>query len=218
MNSAKFLQTFGLIALMACVALVTQSLTIDSMTKDAKEEQITSADPFLGEITMFGGTFAPRGWALCDGQLLPISQYSALFSILGTTYGGDGRTTFALPDLRGRAPIHAGRGPGLSDRRLGSKNGQEVVTMTISQLPSHSHTAQTTVEQLGLKLVRLPADDGAERHGEEGVMVAVQDGDQPLNVATQIGNIGGQQAVNNMQPYCTINYIIALNGTFPSRN
>jgi len=96
-------------------------------------------DPFLGEIIMFAGNFAPRGWALCDGQLLSISQNSALFSILGTTYGGDGRTTFALPDLRGRAPIHVGTGPGLSARRLGAKGGAESVTQTISQMPRHAH-------------------------------------------------------------------------------
>ncbi len=97
-------------------------------------------DPFIGEIIMFGGNFAPRSWALCDGQLLPINQHSALFSILGTIYGGDGRTTFALPDLRGRAAIHAGHGPGLSDRRLGSRSGTETTTIQIHNLPVHSHT------------------------------------------------------------------------------
>jgi microcystin-dependent protein len=97
-------------------------------------------EPFIGEIRMFGGTFAPRGWALCDGQLLSISTYTSLFSILGTTYGGDGRTTFALPDLRGRAPIHAGTGPGLSPKTLGQKGGTQTETLSIVQMPSHNHT------------------------------------------------------------------------------
>ena len=98
-------------------------------------------EPFIGQLMLFGGNFAPRGWAMCDGQLLPIAQYSALFSILGTTYGGDGRTTFALPDLRGRVPMGFGHGPGLSAHGLGSKGGEENVTLTTSQIPSHSHQA-----------------------------------------------------------------------------
>ena len=98
-------------------------------------------DPFLGEIIMFGGNFAPRGWAFCDGQLLPINANSALFSILGTTYGGDGRTTFQLPDLQGRVAIGEGRGPGLTDRRLGQKGGERKVTLTPQNMPSHHHTA-----------------------------------------------------------------------------
>ncbi|MEM8909888.1 MAG: tail fiber protein, partial [Bacteroidota bacterium] len=98
-------------------------------------------EPFIGQIMMFGGNFAPRGWALCNGQLMPISQNQALFSLLGTTYGGDGRTTFALPDLRGRAAMHAGHGPGLTDRRLGQRSGTETNTMNTLQMPSHSHIA-----------------------------------------------------------------------------
>ena len=97
------------------------------------------SDPFIGEIKMFAGNFAPRGWALCDGQLLAVSQNDALFSLFGTIYGGDGRTTFGLPDLRGRIPIHAGSGPGLSPRRLGAKGGAENVTLTTAQLPAHKH-------------------------------------------------------------------------------
>ena len=102
-------------------------------------------DPFLAEIVMFGGNFNPRGWAFCDGQLLPIAQNQALFSLLGTIYGGDGRTTFALPGLRGRTPIHAGRGPGLTDRRLGSRGGSETVTLNTTQIPSHNHSGTITV-------------------------------------------------------------------------
>ncbi|WP_340819596.1 tail fiber protein [Methanolobus sp. WCC4] len=103
-----------------------------------------STDPLLGEITLFAGNFAPRGWAFCNGQLLPINQNQALFSILGTTYGGDGRTTFALPDLRGRAPVHAGNGPGLSPVVLGQKGGAETVALNVNQMPSHTHTLNHT--------------------------------------------------------------------------
>ena len=100
------------------------------------------SEPFVGEIRMFAGNFAPRGWAFCDGQLLAVSQNDALFSLLGTIYGGDGRTTFGLPDMRGRIPIHAGHGPGLSERRLGAKGGAEQVTLTVNQMPSHGHPAR----------------------------------------------------------------------------
>jgi len=102
------------------------------------------SEPFVGEIRMFAGNFAPRGWAFCDGQLLAVSQNDALFSLLGTIYGGDGRTTFGLPDMRGRTPLHAGQGPGLSNRRLGAKAGAENVTLTVNQLPSHRHDWQAT--------------------------------------------------------------------------
>ncbi|MBD3756388.1 MAG: phage tail protein, partial [Gammaproteobacteria bacterium] len=97
------------------------------------------SEPFVGEIRMFAGNFAPRGWAFCDGQLLAVSQNDALFSLLGTIYGGDGRTTFGLPDMRGRIPVHQGSGPGLSPRRLGSKSGAETETLTVNQMPSHTH-------------------------------------------------------------------------------
>jgi len=118
------------------------------------QRKLGGLDPFIGEIIMFAGNFAPRGWAFCDGQLLPISQNSALFSILGTTYGGDGRTTFALPDLRGRVPIHAGSGPGLSYRNLGAKEGQEEMSLTVSQIPSHTHSNSIPVNtQLHLEVV-----------------------------------------------------------------
>ncbi|WP_430974469.1 tail fiber protein, partial [Sunxiuqinia rutila] len=105
-----------------------------------------SFEPFVAQISMFGGNFAPRNWAFCDGQLLAISSHTALFSLLGTTYGGDGRTTFALPDLRGRTPVHAGNGPGLSPRALGSKFGSEQTTLTTNNLPSHNHTVTVSFE------------------------------------------------------------------------
>lgn len=212
MKTAKFLQAFGLVALMACVALVTQSVTMNSVDKESKEEQINSSDPFLGEIIMFGGNFAPRGWALCDGQLLAISQYSALFSILGTMYGGDGRTTFGLPDLRGRTPIHAGNGPGLPRYSLGQKGGEAQVTLNMLQLPSHNHVFQGSLEQIGLTPTTFQQGDG------ESVMIPTQGGNEPLNIEGKISNTGSSQPINNMQPYNTVNYIIALTGTFPSRN
>ena len=106
------------------------------------------SEPFIGEIRIFGFNFAPRGWALCDGQLLPISQNSALFSLLGTIYGGDGRTTFALPDLRGRAALHEGTGPGLSPRQLGQRSGSETNTLTVNQLPPHTHQARADTQSM----------------------------------------------------------------------
>ena len=169
-------------------------------------------EPFLAEILMFGGNFAPRGWAFCDGQLLAINQYQALFSLLGTTYGGDGRTTFALPDLRGRVAMHAGNGPGLSPRSLGQKSGLETNTLNVGQLPSHNHT------------FNLPAKEEGDEGAPDGAFI-VGDGtasfgttsDVTLGTATT-NNTGGNQAVNNLQPYNCVNFIIALQGTFPSRN
>lgn len=182
-------------------------------------------DPFLGQITIFAGNFAPRGWALCDGQLLPISQYSALFSILGTTYGGDGRTTFALPDLRGRAPIHAGTGPGLSTRQLGSRSGQETHTLTILEMPSHNHLASSVSKLHGLNTngdddILAPGASlasGAEIYNTS-TPPNTELNSQSVSTATTVLNQGGNQAHNNMQPYLAINYIIALVGVFPSRN
>ncbi len=181
-------------------------------------------DPFLGQIVMFGGNFAPRGWALCEGQLLPISQYSALFSILGTIYGGDGRTTFALPDLRSRTPIGSGRGAGLSDRRLGSRSGMENVTLNVTQIPAHTH----------LGGVPYTNEDGNENDPSaanalaKASVVNGRDSEEaniykanPTSVGNwnvNVGNAGGNQSHTNMQPYLTVNYIIALVGVFPSRN
>ena len=166
------------------------------------------SEPFLGQITMFAGNFAPRSWAFCDGQLLAISSNSALFSILGTTYGGDGRTTFGLPDLRGRAPMHPGNGPGLSSRRLGEKSGSETNTLTVNQLPSHGHNLASTAEADSTSPVGnlLAASDDRNY---------VSDAGSAMGAA---GNTGGGQAVNNMQPYQTVNFIIALQGIYPSRN
>lgn len=182
-------------------------------------------DPYLAEIRLFAGNFAPRSWAYCDGQLLPIAQNQALFSLLGTMYGGDGRTTFALPDLRGRVPISPGNGGGLSDRRQGQRGGQVNVTLLSTQMPSHTHTAragggiQTGTgkgdsgnpqgnyiddSSIATDLFK-PTGGGAIMKGGEGITVA----NQPS---------GGSQAHNNMQPSMAINYIICTNGIFPSRS
>ncbi|WP_417799987.1 phage tail protein [Tenacibaculum sp.] len=195
-------------------------------------------EPFLGQITMFGGNFAPRGWAFCDGQLLAISQNTALFSILGTTYGGDGRTTFALPDLRGRAPIGPRNGPGLSDYRLGQRGGVETVTLNITQMPSHNHATQNNTA----------ADQHIQLSADAGIRSTPQAGDVPAgasfgsgisatpvnaygpanntvngqtisaNAGLNILNTGGNLPHTNVQPYLAVNYIIALVGVFPSRN
>jgi len=178
---------------------------------------LMAQEPYLGEIRMFAGNFAPRGWALCDGQFLSISSNSALFSLLGTTYGGDGRTTFALPDLRGRAPIHAGQGPGLSNRRLGGKGGAETAVLSASQMPIHSHTVQIKADS-----TVATSDKPQNAFPARNAAATPQYGENPnstLNsAAVSVGNAGSGQAHLNMQPYITINYIIALQGIYPSRN
>ncbi len=171
------------------------------------------SEPFVGEIRMFAGNFAPRGWAFCDGQLLAVSQNDALFSLLGTIYGGDGRTTFGLPDLRGRVPIHAGTGPGLSPRRLGAKAGAENVTLTTNQLPSHTHPVQGTSD---------PADstDPATRLPAQATTINLFASSAPtVNFASQaVPNVGGSRSHTNLMPFLCINFIIALFGIYPSRH
>lgn len=172
-------------------------------------------DPFIGEIKLFAGNFAPRGWAFCEGQLLPISQNTALFSILGTTYGGDGRTTFALPDLRGRVSIHPGHGPGLSNYFLGAKGGQEHVTLMINQMPSHNHEVRAS-SQGG----NSPSPGNAVL-GNTGGFDAEYVHNQPPDLImnpSMVTNAGGNQPHENRQPYLAVNYIIALQGIFPSRS
>lgn len=170
-------------------------------------------DPFIGEIRLVPYNFAPRGWAFCEGQLLPIAQNQALFSLLGTTYGGDGRTTFALPDLRGRVAISEGQGPGLSPRILGERGGEQAHTLTFAELPSHSHEAGahagngSAAAPNGLLPARNPAGTPAYGHGQDTVLGA-----------GAVLPAGGNQPHNNMQPYLTLHYIIALQGIFPSRN
>ena len=186
-------------------------------------------EPFIGQIMMFGGNFAPRGWMTCEGQILPISQYTALFSLLGTTYGGDGRTTFALPDLRGRAPIGMDQGPGLSLRRLGEKGGAENTTLNVTNIPSHNHSiAPTPVKASSQNATeQVPGTNGATTlaspiaSGRPAAIYNAQSPDISLNTssgsAQSTGNTGGNIPFNNMQPYIAMNYIIAIVGIFPSR-
>jgi microcystin-dependent protein len=170
------------------------------------------SEPFVGEIRMFAGNFAPRGWAFCDGQLLAVSQNDALFSLLGTIYGGDGRTTFGLPDLRGRIPLHAGTGPGLSPRRLGAKSGDENVTLTTNQLASHSHEFNAN----------KAAATGAAPQGKMTAEIVggflYEPTAQAASLAsTVVANTGGSRSHSNLMPTLCINYIIALFGIYPSR-
>ncbi len=168
------------------------------------------AEPFLGEIIMFGGNFAPRGWALCDGQLLAISQNDALFSLLGTIYGGDGRTTFGLPDLRGRAPIHEGSGPGLTPRTIGQKSGTETQSLSVGTMPAHTHTlaASSTEADSNAPAGKVLADTNSALYAGSGTEV-------PTSIP--IGNSGGGGAHENMMPFLVINFCIALQGLYPSR-
>lgn len=171
------------------------------------------SEPFVGEIRMFAGNFAPRGWAFCDGQLLAVSQNDALFSLLGTIYGGDGRTTFGLPDLRGRIPIHAGHGPGLSERRLGSKGGAEKETLTVNQLPSHTHAAHGSTGN------GLDPNPQGNVLASSTVLEPYYNGPQDTNLAaSSITNIGGSQPHTNLMPFLCIHFIIALFGIYPSRH
>jgi len=172
-------------------------------------------EPFLGQMTFWAGNFAPRGWALCDGQILPINQYQALYSLLGTTYGGDGRTTFALPDMRGRSPVHAGSGPGLTPRQLGAKLGSEFNTLTVGQLPSHNHTGDLKATSTASNTTS--ANGAALATG--GAYAGRASLDQTMAAGSAVtGNTGGGQQVNNLQPSTVLNCIIALQGIFPSRN
>ena len=173
-------------------------------------------DPYMGQVEMFAGNFAPRGWALCDGQLLSISQYQALFSILGTIYGGDGRTTFGLPDLRGRVPVHPGAGPGLSPRTPGQKGGEERVTLTKDQMPAHNHLmyVNNAVGNAGLPANKVLATE-AKTDKDYGDLPAPPSYTLDTNC---ISNAGSGQSHDNMQPFLCINFIIALEGVYPPRN
>ena len=170
------------------------------------------SDPFIAEIKIFAGNFAPRGWAFCDGQLLEISQNTALFSLIGTTYGGDGRTTTALPNLRDRAPMHAGNGPGLTMRRLGANGGVATVTLTPTQIPPHTHQGRVVEEDA------TQADPANNALGIADENVYTDAGTSVPMGPNAIGNTGGGGPHQNRQPYLGLYFIIALVGTFPSRN
>jgi len=172
-------------------------------------------DAFIGTIIMFGGNFAPRGWQFCNGQLLAISQNSALFSILGTTYGGDGRTTFALPDLRGSVPVHAGTRPGGSTFKLGQRGGSELTQLSINNVPSHNHTLVASSNAADQK---APGGNYLPTNGRTGAEIYADAIGTPSDMGKSIGSTGGGQPFNNMQPYRVVNYIIAVQGTYPSRS
>lgn len=176
------------------------------------------SDPYVGEIRMFAGNFAPRNWAYCNGQILAIAQNDALFSLLGSTYGGDGRTTFALPDMRGRLPVHQGTGPGLTPRMLGARFGSENITLSAGQIPAHTHTYNASADIVD------SANPGSD------VLASQNDGDTPyaalpadlsklenMNSDT-LARAGGGMPHNNMMPFVSISFIISLFGIYPSRN
>lgn len=179
------------------------------------------ADPFVAEVRIFAFNFAPKGWAFCDGQILPLSQNTALFSLLGTTYGGDGKSTFALPDLQGSAAMHHGQGQGLSLRDLGEQGGSETVTLLESEMPAHNHiysgtdgdaTSASPASQLAAK--------GFWDNGTTGGVVGAYSNLTPntsMNVQS-LAPAGGSLPHNNMQPYLTLSFCIALQGVFPPRS
>lgn len=177
------------------------------------------SEPFLAEIRIVAFNFPPRGWAFCDGQLLPIAQNTALFSLIGTTYGGDGKSTTALPNLRDRAPMHPGRGPGLTARRLGERVGTEVTDLNEAQIPSHTHTPWITTNSN--PTTGNPSGQFASRHLDSSFPANVYKKNPTLDVtfaSAQISNTGGNQVHLNMQPYLGINFCIALAGLYPSRS
>jgi len=174
------------------------------------------SEPFVAEIRIFAGNFAPRGWAFCDGQLLPIAENTALFSLIGTTYGGDGRTTTALPNLQGRAPMHPGRGPGLTSRRLGERIGVETVTLSEAQIPSHSHTVRADDQAANLD---VPSNTTSLARSSFGNAYQNNTTANLVDLASQtLSTTGGSQSHDNVQPYLTLNFIIALQGLYPSRS
>ena len=172
------------------------------------------ADPFVAEIRIFPFNFAPKGWAFCDGQLLPISQNTALFSLLGTTYGGDGKSTFALPDLQGNSPMHPGQGQGLSLRDLGEIGGSETVTLLESEIPAHTHAVNGVTI---LSTTSTPANNMVLSRSVNGPAYADAAGGLQTFGPQALTPAGGSLPHNNLQPYLTVNYCIALQGVFPAR-
>jgi microcystin-dependent protein len=180
--------------------------------KTNKGKIIMSATPYMGTVMLFCGNFAPLGWQFCDGSLLPIAQYDALFALIGTTYGGDGQTTFAVPDLRGRVPIHQGQGGGLSSFVIGQTAGSETVTVTTNQIPVHTHALGSS----GVASTTSPATN-APATASKSIYAAAPGVATPM-AAGILGSSGSNAGHNNLQPYLTINFVIATEGIFPSRN
>lgn len=173
------------------------------------------ADPFVAEIRILPYTFVPSGWARCDGQVLPLSQNTALFSLLGTTYGGDGKSTFALPDLQGRAPMHPGQGPGLSLHDLGEQGGTETVTLLDSEIPAHTHTVRASSDPAE---VQAPGAGRALARSQNAQAYSTSPSG-PVGMAPQaVAPVGGDAPHNNMQPFLTVQFCIALQGVYPPRS
>jgi microcystin-dependent protein len=172
------------------------------------------SEPFIGNIMMFGGSFAPLGWAFCDGSLLPIAQYDALFALIGTTYGGDGQNTFGLPDLRGRIPIHQGQGPGLSNYVIGQVAGAETITLTGQQMPVHTHAVLSNAATGN-------SDDPTNNFlgAQPELLEYISGGSANATMKSNaVSNSTGGQSHNNIMPVLVLNYVIALEGIFPSQN
>jgi len=180
------------------------------------------SDYFLGEVRMFGGNFAPANWALCNGQILSIAQYTALFSLIGTTYGGDGVTTFALPNMQSRVPMHYGQGPGLSPRVMGEMAGTEEVTLLLNQIPLHNHMAMASQDPGTLPGPANTAVPAKPVAGSGAVDLYTITGANPLTTSPMapqaIGIDGGGLPHDNLMPYVCLSFIIALQGIYPSRN
>jgi microcystin-dependent protein len=176
------------------------------------------ADPFVAEIRIFPFNFAPKGWAFCSGQLMPISQNTALFSLLGTTYGGDGKSTFALPDMQGNAPMHPGQGPGLSLHDLGEMSGSQTVTLLVSEIPAHAHFVGRA-SAAGGDSVTPVASVWAQSAAGRGAAALYHEApaNAKVNPTFSLAVTGGGLPHNNMQPYLTLNFCIALQGVFPAR-
>jgi microcystin-dependent protein len=171
------------------------------------------SEPYIGEIRMFGGSFAPAGWAMCQGQLMAISQNDTLFTLLGTTYGGDGVSTFGIPDLQGRVPVHMGQGAGLQNYVIGQKAGTESVTLTVQQIPIHNHNVITSTD-----IANSNSPNNAILAQSTQILMYTQDSASRFMPATALSPVGGSQPHDNMMPFLVITFIISLFGIFPSQN
>lgn len=173
--------------------------------------------PFIGEVRLFAGNFAPVGWELCRGQIMPISENEALFYLIGTTYGGNGGTTFALPDLRGRVPVHQGTGPGVTPKVLGELAGDESVTLTAQHLPAHTHE-QVVVSEYTATSRTAVGNVRAVLTGDNKAYASPSEDVKPDVLRATSSSAGGGQPHENLQPYLSLNYIIAVNGVFPTQS
>ncbi len=197
-----------IVAMSSVFALLT---TLPLSVRDAHAQ-----DPFVGEIRWVGFDFAPPGWAPCDGQILQISQFTPLFALIGTRFGGNGTSNFALPDLRGRVVIGEGTGPGLTTRSIGDEGGDEAITLTVNQMPAHSHPAMASSHTASSDAPGGRVLANATADGPDPKIYSSGQGNVALGAST-IGSVGGGEAQNNMPPFVTLNCIIALQGIFPSR-